>query len=161
IGGGTSAAEAVIAISNAKAAAEDPTPVYWSYRGDKLPRVSKALAEVFFEAYVGNRNIRYHPQSDPVAIRTGDDKRDYLAVRVDRRIIPGRPSETTNLEFPKEKCIACIGEDIPEGLLGSLGIELVVGGPSQKKRMVVTRHLETAQPNVYLIGDILSQVYLE
>ena len=35
IGGGTSAAEAVIAISDAKIAAEDETAVYWSYRGDK------------------------------------------------------------------------------------------------------------------------------
>ncbi|MFN7972955.1 MAG: FHA domain-containing protein [Acidobacteriota bacterium] len=161
IGGGTSAAEAVIAISNAKVAAGDTTAVYWSYRGDKMPRVSKALAEVFFEAYVGNGNIRYHPQSDPAAVVTGDDKREYLSVRVDRRIIPGRPSESTSLEFPKERCIACIGEDIPEALLGSLGIQMIVGGPSQKKRMVVTRHLETEQPNVYLIGDILSQIYLE
>src|SRR5688572_20691676 len=40
IGGGTSAAEAVIAISNAKFAAEDKTLVYWSYRGDSMPKVS-------------------------------------------------------------------------------------------------------------------------
>jgi thioredoxin reductase (NADPH) len=41
IGGGTSAAEAAIAISNAKTASEtDETPVYWSYRGKYLPKVS-------------------------------------------------------------------------------------------------------------------------
>jgi len=53
MGGGTSAAEAVIAISNAKTEAQDECPVYWSYRGSKMPRVSKALSGVFFEAYVG------------------------------------------------------------------------------------------------------------
>ncbi|MER3524129.1 MAG: hypothetical protein C4326_08700 [Ignavibacteria bacterium] len=161
IGGGTSAAEAVIAISNAKAKANEPSAVYWSYRGDKLPKVSKALADVFFEAYMGNGNIRYFPNSEPVAIVTADDKRDYLSLRIDRKTIPGRPNETQHFEFPKEACIACIGEDIPEAFLNTLGIRMVTGGPSNKKRMCLTRLLETQQPNIYLIGDILSQAYLE
>lgn len=161
VGGGTSAAEAVIAISNAKIAAGDKSAVCWSYRGDKLPRVSKALAEVFFEAYIGNGNIQYYPHSEPVAIVTAEDRREYLAIRVDRRCIDGRPNETTHLEFHKERCIACIGEDLPAQLLASMGISMIVGGPKAKKRITVNRYLESAQPNVYLIGDLLSQVYLE
>ena len=159
IGGGTSAAEAVIAISHAKIKANDPSHIYWSYRSDKLPKVSKALAEAFFEAYMGNGNIRYHPNSDPVAVVTADDRKDYLSIQTDRRVIPGRPNETSHLEFQKEFCIACIGEDIPEAFLNSLGIHMAsVGG---KQRMLVTPLLETQQPNVYLIGDMLSQVYME
>ncbi len=161
IGGGTSAAEAVIEISNAKAAAGDPTAVYWSYRGDKMPRVSKALAEVFFEAYVGNGNVRYYPRSEPSAVVTADDRREYLAIRVDRRTMDGRPAETTHLEFLKENCLACIGEDIPEALLASFGIRMATGGPRGRKRMVVNRYLESEQPNIYLVGDILSQAYFE
>jgi pSer/pThr/pTyr-binding forkhead associated (FHA) protein/thioredoxin reductase/ferredoxin len=161
IGGGTSAAEAVIAISNAKIKANDSHAVYWSYRGDKLPKVSKALAEVFFDAYLGNGNIRHYPYSEPVAVVTAEDRKEYLSLRTDRRAIPGRPRETSHLEFLKEHCIACIGEDIPEAFLNSLGIAMVTGGPSNKKRMVVTPLLETQQPNVYFIGDILSQAYLE
>ncbi len=161
IGGGTSAAEAVIAISHAKAAAEDVTRVYWSYRGDRLPRVSKALAEVFFEAYLGNGNISYHPLSEPAAIIVGPDRQEYLDLRIDRRTIEGRPHESTHLEFLKENVIACIGEDIPEALLNNLGIFMEPWGPRQSKRMVVNRWLETVQPNVYMVGDILSQSYLE
>ena len=161
IGGGTSAAEAVIAISHAKAAAGDPTAVYWCYRGDKMPRVSKALAEVFFEAYVGNGNVRYFPRSEPVAVVTAGDREEYLAVRVDRRRMDRRPAETTHLEFPKASAIACIGEDIPESLLASIGIPMPVGGPKKRKRMVVNRYLESVQPNVYLVGDMLSQAYFE
>ena len=160
LGGGTSAAEAVIAISHAKIKANDPSAVYWSYRSDKLPKVSKALAEVFFEAYMGNGNIRYHPNSDPVAVVTADDRKDYLSIRTDRRTIPGRPNETSHLEFLKEFCIACIGEDIPEAFLNSLGIQMTTVGPG-KKRMLVTPLLETQQPNVYMIGDMLSQAYME
>lgn len=161
IGGGTSAAEAVIAISRAKAGAGDGTAVYWSYRGTRLPRVSKALAEAFFEAYIGHGNIRYYPNSEPAAVVTGEDHREYLSVRVDRRRMEGRPLETSHLEFAKESCLACIGEDIPEGLLNGIGIEMVQGGPSNKKRMVVTPNLESCSPNVYLIGDLLSQAYFE
>jgi pSer/pThr/pTyr-binding forkhead associated (FHA) protein/thioredoxin reductase/ferredoxin len=161
IGGGTSAAEAVIAISNAKAAAEDPSTVFWSYRGTKLPRVSKALAEVFFEAYLGNGNIRYCPLSEPAAVVTGEDRRDYLAIRIERRSIPGRPNESLHLEFPKGRCIACIGEDIPEAFLASLGVPMATDAEKGRKRMLVTPLLETVQPNVYMCGDMLSQAYFE
>ena len=161
IGGGTSAAESVIAISNAKAEAGDPCSVYWSYRGDKMPKVSRALSGVFFEAYVGNGNIRYHPRSEPVAIVTGPDRKEYLSLRIDRKELDGRPCETSHLEFSKTYALACIGEDIPKGFLHTLGIDMATGGPKDKQRMVVTPLLESQQPNLYLIGDILSQAYLE
>lgn len=161
IGGGTSAAEAVIAISHAKIQAQDVSAVYWSYRGDKLPKVSKALAEAFFDAYMGNGNIRHYPYSEPVAILPADDKKEYLSLRIDRRRIDGRPRETSHLEFAKEHCIACIGEDIPKHFLSALGINMVTAGPQNKQRFVVTPLLETQQPNVFLIGDILSPAYFE
>jgi pSer/pThr/pTyr-binding forkhead associated (FHA) protein/thioredoxin reductase/ferredoxin len=160
IGGGTSAAEAVIAISDAKARANDPSAVFWSYRGDKMPKVSKALADVFFASYVGNGNVRYLPTSEPVSIVAADDG-DFLCIRTDRKVVPDRPRETVHLEFPKLACIACIGEDIPEALLGDIGAPLVTGGPANKKRIAVTPLLETRLPNVYLAGDTLSPAYLE
>jgi pSer/pThr/pTyr-binding forkhead associated (FHA) protein/ferredoxin len=92
---------------------------------------------------------------------TTEDRSEVLSIRVDRRQMAGRPSETSHLEFPKEHCIACIGEDLPVDLLRSCGIERVTGGPNNKKRMVVSRILESSQPNVYLAGDILSQAYFE
>jgi thioredoxin reductase/pSer/pThr/pTyr-binding forkhead associated (FHA) protein len=161
IGGGTSAAEAVIAVSNAKEEADDDCPVYWSYRGEQMPKVSKALSEEFFDAYVRNGNIRYLPNSEPELVSTGPDRNEFLSVRIDRKELDGRPIEKSHLEFPKEHCIACIGEDIPEDFLNSLGVHMVEGGPNNKKRMAVTPLLETQQPNLYLIGDILSQAYLE
>jgi len=161
IGGGTSAAEAVIAISKVKVETGDEAQVYWSYRGSKMPRVSKALADEFFEAYIGNGNIRYCPNSEPVAVVTSPDRTEYVSVRVDRKTGDGRPPETVQLEFEKTRCIACIGEDIPESLLRDLGIQMVSGGSQKKKMCAVTPLFETQQPNVYLIGDLLSQAYLE
>lgn len=160
IGGGTSAAEAVIAISNAKATAGEAPAVYWSYRADKMPKVSKALAEVFFDAFVINGNVRYLPSSEPVAV-VGDGPQARLAIRTVRKEAPGLPVETTHLEFDKTFCVACIGEDIPEQLLGTIGCPLVTGGPQNKKRIIVSPILETRQSNVYLAGDVLSPAYFE
>ena len=161
VGGGTSAAEAVISISKAKAASGDTTDVYWSYRGDKMPKVSKALADVLFESYMGNGNIRYLPHSEPVSILSGDDHSPRLCVRTDRKHLNGRPVETTLLEFAVSHCIGCIGEEIPKDLLALIGLELISGGPRNRTRVVVNPLLETVRPNLYLAGDILSPAYLQ
>src|SRR6185503_11902418 len=161
VGGGTSAAEAVLGISAAKIAAGDSCGVYWSFRGTRMPRVSKALAEQFFEAYIGNGNIRSLPDSEPVSVVVGPDREEVISVRIDRKTANDRPAETVHLEFSKGQCIACIGEDIPEKLLSTLGISMVAVGAQGKKMMAVTPLLETQQPNMYLIGDLLSQSYLE
>jgi len=160
MGGGTSAAEAVIALSNAKIQAGDPSEVFWSYRGDKMPKVSKALADPFFDAFMGNGNIRYLPGSDPTSIITTGDE-SWLAIRTSRTTPANKPVETSQLEFLKKFCIACIGEDIPEALLKRVGVPLVTGGPANAKHIAVTPLLETRQPNVYLAGDVLSPAYFE
>ena len=161
VGGGTSAAEAVIALSCAKRDSDDDTPVYWSYRGDRLPRVSKALAQSFFDAYVGHGNVRYLPLSEPAAVVTAEDHQSYLSIRTDRRCIAGRPNETLHLEFPKPDVIACIGEDMPETFMAELGISMKTGGPKNRKRVVVNRYLESEQAGIFLVGDLLSQAYFE
>ncbi|MBI3784062.1 MAG: FAD-dependent oxidoreductase [Deltaproteobacteria bacterium] len=158
IGGGTSAAEAVISISNAKTNAEDATPVYWSYRGDRLPKVSRALSEAFFDAYVGNGNIRYLAFSEPVAVVAGPDRCEYLSVRIDRKVVEGRPSETVHLEFPKQSVVACIGEDLPVRFLKQLGVK--IPQVDLRPTMLVNQHGEVSLPGVFLVGDSRGPRYL-
>ncbi|MEO6029119.1 MAG: FAD-dependent oxidoreductase [Candidatus Binatia bacterium] len=158
IGGGTSAAEAVIAISAAKMAAEDQTAVYWSYRGGSMPKVSKALSDVFFTAYVGNGNVRYLAFSEPVAVVTADDKLDYLSVRTDRKVAENRPCETVHLEFAKDQVVACIGEDLPVRLLQGCGIKIPL--VNNRPLMLVNHEGETSLPGVFLVGDARGPKYL-
>ncbi len=158
IGGGTSAAEAVVAISSAKVAAEDESQVYWSYRGGSMPKVSKALSEVFFNAYVGNGNVRYLAFSEPTAVVTADDKKEYLSVRTDRKVAAGRPCETVHLEFPKEHVVACIGEDLPVKLLQGCGIKVFL--LNNRPLMLVNRDGEVSLPGVFLVGDARGPKYL-
>jgi thioredoxin reductase/pSer/pThr/pTyr-binding forkhead associated (FHA) protein/ferredoxin len=158
IGGGTSAAEAVIAISAAKVAAEDESHVYWSYRGGSMPKVSKALSEMFFNAYVGNGNVRYLAYSEPTAVVVADDKKEYLSVRTDRKVAEGRPCETVHLEFPKERVVACIGEDLPVKLLQSCGIKVFL--LNNRPLMLVNRDGEVSLPGVFLVGDARGPKYL-
>jgi pSer/pThr/pTyr-binding forkhead associated (FHA) protein/thioredoxin reductase/ferredoxin len=160
VGGGISAAECVIAISGAKAKGGDKTAVYWSYHGEALPKVaeSKALAERFYDAYVGNGNIRYLSRSAPAAIFTGPDKLDYLSVRVDRKIIEGRPIESVHLEFLKERVIACIGADLPFQLIEGIGAK--VPRVNDQRYMLINHDGELSLPNVFLAGDARGAKFL-
>jgi thioredoxin reductase/pSer/pThr/pTyr-binding forkhead associated (FHA) protein/ferredoxin len=154
IGGGISAAEAVIAISNAKAQAGEPTAVYWAYRGEKLPRVaeSKALGPAFYDSYVGNGNIRYLPNSEAAAVFPDPNGGcEYLLVRIDRKVIQGRPIETVHLEFAKERVVACIGGDLPFQLVESLGAK--IPSVNDKRYMLVNEAGELSLPGVFLVGD--------
>ncbi len=160
IGGGLSAAEAVIALSNAKAEAGDETLVYWSYRGGGLPKVKKAISDIFFDAFVGNGNIDYLRRSEPTAVVKGPDGIEYLSIRVARKVIENGPVETVHYEFPKNRVVACIGSEPPLDILDALGVKMRVG-PNDKdrenetRRVVVTPEFETQQPNVFLVGATL------
>jgi len=160
VGGGISAAEAVIAISNAKVKASDKTSVYWSYHGEALPRVaeSKALGAAFYDAYVGNGNIRYLARSDPAAIFGGPDDCDYLSLRIDRKLIEGRPIESVHLEFAKDRVIACIGADLPFQLIETLGAK--VPRVNDRRYMLVNHDGELSLPGVFLIGDARGDKFL-
>ena len=152
IGGGTSAAEAVIAISNAKSAAGDTSNVYWSYRKSQMPRVEKSLSGAFFDAYVVNANVRYLPFSDPILVLTAPDRKEYLSVRIDRKVIEGRPAESLHMEFPKDRVVACIGGDVPHQTLQKFGVKVptIDGEPY----IVVTPDGECSVPGVFLVGDL-------
>ena len=160
MGGGTSAAEAVIAISKAKER-EGVGDVFWSHRGRRMPAVSQALAEELFRATTIRGNVRYLPGSEARAVVSDGDGREWLRLETDRRVLDGRPPETTNMEFDVGYCVVCIGQEIDKRLLGDIGVHFAVGGPQSKKGLPLTPLLESCQPNVYIIGDTLNAAYLE
>ncbi len=161
IGGGTSAAEAVIAISNAKAqAGTDESPVYWSYRGRFMPKVSQALAPELFDVVMMNGNLRFVLGSDPVAVATRDGA-EYLVVCTAVTERSGHPREVVQLEFAKGFCVACVGADRPDPLLRSVGVEFVPKESGDGDRLVVSPLLETRRPGLYVAGDLLSPDYSE
>ena len=76
VGGGTSAAEAVIAVSNAKVDIEDVLdgPLVLPRRQDAAG--GQGAGRPAFDAAILNGNIRFHPNSEPTAIIVGDDKQE-------------------------------------------------------------------------------------
>lgn len=160
VGGGTTAAEAVIAISNAKVAAGDPSDVFWSYRKASLPRVNSTLADSFFQAYA-HGNVKYLPYSFPLAVLKHHDGTEILALRSDRIEVPGRPPECKYIEFPKDRVVACIGADLPVQFLASLGIQMLTAVDSEEKFVAASPILESTRRNVYIIGDLLSPAYIQ
>ena len=161
VGGGTSAAEAVIAISNAKAQnGADDSPVYWSYRGRMMPKVSQALAPDLFDAMMMNGNVRFALGSDPVGI-TVRDGAEYLAIRTMISEQSNEPRQIVQLEFTKSFCVACIGADRPDPLLRALGVDFVPKPTGDGDRLAVSPLLETRRPGLHVGGDLLSPDYLE
>ena len=160
IGAGVSALEAVIAISAAKVAAADKTAVYWSHRGEQMPRVPRALAPALAQATEVHGNVRLLPVSEAREVADTDDGK-VLRIQVGRRDTPGAPVETTQVEFEAGRVIACIGQEIDWSLLNGIGIYQVTGGARSKKAIPLNALLESRQPNVHVIGDTLNIAYLE
>ena len=180
IGGGVSAAEAVIAISEAKAAAGDDSPVYWSYRGRDMPRVPQALDASMSRATSVARNVRFLPGSEAQEVADVDG-RAVLRMRVDpagdgasamaeedaSAVSPPRGSSETAgerpalMEFQASHAVACIGQEIDWKLMNDIGIYPVAGGAQVRKAIPLNALLECRQPNLYVIGDTLNPSYLE
>ena len=160
IGAGVSALEAVIAISTAKAAAADETAVYWSHRGEHMPRVPQALEAALAQATDVHANVRLLPTSEAREIAETDAGK-VVRIQVGRRDTPGAPVETTQVEFEACRVIACIGQEIDWSLLHGIGIYRVTGGTRSKKAIPLNVLLESRRPNVHVIGDTLNIAYLE
>ena len=181
IGGGISAVEAVIAISEAKAAARDTTAVYWSYRGQSMPKVPQALDASMTRAISVIRNVRLLLGSEAQEV-VEVDGRAMLRLRIDPGAHGSPPvtedwplvgpspyrssSESTGewrpcLEFEAARVIACIGQEIDWKLMNDIGIFHVTGGAQVRKAIPLNALLECRQPNVYVIGDTLNPSYLE
>ena len=121
IGGGVSAVEAVIEISAAKAAAADESAVYWSHRGQQMPRVPRALEAAMRRATDVHRNVRFLPASGAREVADTDDGK-LVRIRVSRQDASGASVETTELAFEAGRVIACIGQEIDWTLLNAIGI---------------------------------------
>lgn len=163
VGGGMSAAEAVVAIAKAKAKAKDNSDIFWCYRGRGMPKVAKgkALAGEFYEAWTGG-NIRYMPLSEPLAVFKDDDGNELVAVKTRRLQQPDQPPELLCFEFQKKQVLAFIGSERPTDLLNSMGIaEFSLADAPKKKRLAVTNLQESQVKNVFMAGGLLHPAYLQ
>ena len=163
VGGGMSAAEAVVAIAIAKHKAKDDSDIFWCYRGRGMPKVAKgkALAGKFYEAWTGG-NIRYLPLSEPLAVFKDDKGNDLVAVKTRRVVQEHQPPELQCYEFEKKQVLAFIGSERPTVLLKSMGVEeFELADAPKKKRLAVSRLNESQQQNIWMCGGLLHPAYIE
>ncbi len=163
IGGGMSAAEAVVTIAAAKAENKDSSDVFWCYRGRSMPKVAqgKALAARFYESWMGG-NIRYLPLSEPLAVFKDDAGKEFVAVKTRRVEQQGQPPELVCYEFEKTKVLAFIGAERPVELLKSMGInEFAAADAPAKKRLAVSALRETQVGGIFLGGSVLDPAFIE
>lgn len=163
IGGGMSAAEAVVTIAAAKAEAKDSSDVYWCYRGRSMPKVAqgKALAARFYESWMGG-NIRYLPLSEPLAVFRDDQGKEFVAVKTRRVEQQNQPPELVCYEFEKNKVLAFIGSERPVEMLSQMGIkEFAAADAPAKKRLAVSPLRETQVSGIFLGGSVLDPAFIE
>ncbi|MBX3463735.1 MAG: NAD(P)-binding domain-containing protein [Planctomycetes bacterium] len=163
IGGGMSAAEAVVTIAAAKNEAKDNSDVFWCYRGRSMPKVAqgKALAARFYESWMQG-NIRYLPLSEPLAVFRDDAGKEFVAVKTRRVELPNLPPELVCYEFEKNKVLAFIGAERPVELLKSMGIhEFSAADAPAKKRLAVSALRETQVAGIFLGGSVLDPAFIE
>ena len=163
IGGGVSAAEAVIAIAKEKAEAEDPCPVFWVNRRRDIRRIaqSRDLEPEFFHAWTTGV-IRYLPSSRPLSIITDDDGNEVLAVRAERRTAAHEPPQITCYEFAKPFVLACIGARRDDELLDRIGIRSHPD-PNDAARdglLAMSPICESERERVFLGGGLLHDQHL-
>lgn len=163
VGGGMSAAEAVVAIALAKATAKDNSDVFWCYRGRGMPKVAqgKALASKFYEAWTGG-NIRYLPLSEPLAVFKDEKGKELVAVKTRRVEQSNHPPELVCYEFEKKQVLAFIGSERPTDLLSGIGIrEFELADAPAKKRLAVSGLFESQIGGVFMAGGLLHPAYIE
>lgn len=163
VGGGMSAAEAVVTIAMAKVAAKDTSDVFWCYRGRGMPKVAqgKALAGKFYEAWTQG-NIRYLPLSEPLAVFKDEKGKELVAVRTRRVEQANQPPELVCYEFEKKQVLALIGSERPTDLLNSMGIrEFALADAPAKKRLAVTGIRESQVTGVFMAGGLLHPAHIE
>ncbi len=163
IGGGMSAAEAVVTIAAAKIEAKDASDVFWCYRGRSMPKVAqgKALASRFYESWMQG-NIRYLPLSEPLAVFRDERGKEFVAVKTRRVEQQNQPPELVCYEFEKNKVLAFIGSERPVELLSSMGIkEFAAADAPAKKRLAVSALRETQVPGIFLGGSVLDPAFIE
>ncbi|MBL8728522.1 MAG: NAD(P)-binding domain-containing protein [Planctomycetes bacterium] len=163
IGGGMSAAEAVVTIAAAKSEAKDNSDVFWCYRGRSMPKVAqgKALAARFYESWMQG-NIRYLPLSEPLAVFKDDAGKEFVAVKTRRVEQQGQPPELVCAEFEKTRVLAFIGAERPVELLKSMGIhEFAAADAPAKKRLAVSALRETQVGGIFLGGSVLDPAFIE
>jgi thioredoxin reductase/ferredoxin len=163
VGGGMSAAEAVVSIAMAKVEAKDNSDVFWCYRGRSMPKVAqgRALAARFYEAWTQG-NIRYLPMSEPLAVFKDDHAKEFVAVKTRRVEQKNQPPELVCYEFEKKQVLAFIGSERPVEMLAGMGImEFSAADAPAKKRLAVSGLRETQVPGIYLAGSLLDPAFIE
>lgn len=162
VGSGIAAIEAVIAISRAKTDAGDETAVYWFHASIQIPKLPKALSEDFYAAHLLTGNVKHYPGSELVWVSAPGDERKYIAVKTASKRLEDGTIESSHLEFPLDRSIIFTGCELPETFLAKLGISLQVDNTGNSlPKMLVNPFLETNLPNVFVAGDLLSDVYVE
>lgn len=161
LGGGNSAADIVAALSKAKRAAEDDTPVYWAHRREQF-KVDKEVARDLGEEILLGGHIRILQEAIPVIGEVDKDGVDRLLIRTRSIEFDDGRKLHSGMSFPMKHVIACIGTKGPAPVFERLGLQQEMVGKAGKEtgRIVLTPAFQTSIEGIYAIGAAISPGYV-
>ena len=168
IGGGNSAADIVAALSRAKRAAEDETPVFWAHRRKQF-KVDKDVARDLGEEILLGGNIRILQGAKPVLGGVDEEGVDRLLIRVRNIDFDNGVMFHQGLSFPMSQVIACVGTQGPAPVFEKMGLEQISSdkvesksrksGKAGTKLIVLKPGLQSSTEGIYAIGAAISPAY--
>jgi thioredoxin reductase len=168
IGGGNSSADIVAALSKAKRAAGDDTPVFWAHRREQF-KVDREVARDLGEEILLGGNIRILQGAVPAIGDVDTDGVYRLLVAVRRFDYDDGMKFHQALSFPMSQVIACVGTQGPAPMFEKLGLELVTSDKVERKprksgkagtRLIVLKPgFQTSPKGIYVIGAAISPAY--
>lgn len=161
LGGGNSAADIVAALSKAKRAAEDDTPVYWAHKREQF-KVDKEVARDLGEEILLGGHIRILQEAIPVIGEVDKDGVDRLLIRTRNIEFDDGRKLHSGMSFPMKHVIACIGTKGPAPVFERLRLQQEVVGEAGKetRRIVLTPAFQTSIEGIYAIGAAISPAYV-
>lgn len=169
LGGGNSAADIVAALSKAKRAAEDDTPVYWAHRREQFA-VDKEVARDLGEEILLGGHIRILQEAIPLIGDVDEDGVDRLFIRTREIDFDDGKKEHFGMSFPMKHVIACIGTKGPAPVFERLELRQItsaqLGGKAAKagkkgaRLVVLTPALQTSTEGIYAIGAAISPAHV-
>lgn len=158
LGGGDTAIEHCIGAIRAKKKIKDKSEIFLCYRGRELRRVSSSLYEELGEAITSGQ-VYYYRETRPLYIRQDDNGVYFLGLRTEdsqKDRTPNPAERFVCIEFPLDHVVACIGTEKPTHVLqNGCGVKM------EKGSVIVSKNFESHSKGVYVIGDILSNKYIE
>jgi len=166
LGGGNAAADVVSALSQAKRAAEDATPIFWGHRMESFKVNKDTARDLGIEILLGG-NIKILQGAIPRIGEVDEDGVERLVIRTQQISLGEGAKLHQGMSFPMKHVIACIGTQGPSPVFDKLGLQQITCtggicriGKEGARLILLTSDFQSSVEGIYVVGGAISPSYI-